>query len=110
MPVASSGFQPQILAALGLINWITPRSSIRTTPSSMLSMITLDCWFWSRKLAGRRPRQIWSQGEPENNHFWFPSFDHPNDFVTTEVIATVQDPLQVISNGHLVEKKRHADG
>src|SRR5437763_15422364 len=27
-----------------------------------------------------RPRQIWTQGESETNHFWFPSFDHPNDF------------------------------
>lgn len=57
-----------------------------------------------------RPRQIWSQGEPENNHFWFPSFDHPNDFVTSEVVATVDAPLQVISNGRLVERKRNADG
>ncbi|HEY0319398.1 MAG TPA: M1 family aminopeptidase [Pyrinomonadaceae bacterium] len=50
-----------------------------------------------------RPRQIWSQGESEYNHFWFPCFDHPNDFATTEMIATVDKPLMVISNGRLIE-------
>ena len=32
-----------------------------------------------------RPRQIWSQGESEYNHYWFPCYDHPNDFTTTEI-------------------------
>ncbi|MBV9211716.1 MAG: hypothetical protein JOZ52_13840, partial [Acidobacteria bacterium] len=52
-----------------------------------------------------RPRQIWSQGEAEWNHQWFPCFDHPNDFATTEMTATVEKPLMVISNGRLLEKK-----
>jgi len=57
-----------------------------------------------------RPKQIWSQGEAEFNHFWFPCFDHPSDFVTTELVATVEQPLSVISNGKLVEVKENADG
>ena len=57
-----------------------------------------------------RPRQIWSQGESEYNHYWFPCFDHPNDFATSEMIATVEKPLSVISNGRLVEVKENADG
>lgn len=52
-----------------------------------------------------RPKQIWSQGETEYNHYWFPSYDHPNDFFTTEITATVEKPLVVISNGKLVETK-----
>jgi len=28
-----------------------------------------------------RPRQIWSQGETEYNHYWFPCYDHPNDLI-----------------------------
>src|SRR5437773_1396048 len=40
-----------------------------------------------------RPRQIWTQGEAESNHLWSPCFDHPNDFATSEVIATVEKPL-----------------
>ncbi len=57
-----------------------------------------------------RPRQVWSQGEAEANHFWFPCFDHPNDFVTTEIVATVPKPLTVISNGALVSTKENSDG
>jgi aminopeptidase N len=57
-----------------------------------------------------RPRQIWTQGESEYNHYWFPSFDHPNDFVSSEIVATVGKPLSVISNGKLTEVKENADG
>ena len=57
-----------------------------------------------------RPRQIWSQGESEYNHYWFPCFDHPNDFFTSEITATVEKPLAVISNGGLVETKDNPDG
>jgi aminopeptidase N len=57
-----------------------------------------------------RPRQIWSQGESEWNHYWFPCFDHPNDFATSEMTATVQKPFTVLSNGKLIEKGENADG
>ncbi|HKP46354.1 MAG TPA: M1 family aminopeptidase [Pyrinomonadaceae bacterium] len=57
-----------------------------------------------------RPRQIWSQGESEYNHYWFPCFDHPNDFFTSEITATVEKPLTVISNGGLVDTKDNKDG
>ncbi len=57
----------------------------------------------------KRPRQIWSQGETEYNHLWFPCYDHPNDFTTTEMIATVEKPLMVISNGKLLETKDNPD-
>jgi aminopeptidase N len=56
-----------------------------------------------------RPRQIWSQGETEYNHYWFPCYDHPNDFTTTEIIATVAKPLMVISNGKLLSTKDNKD-
>jgi aminopeptidase N len=56
-----------------------------------------------------RPRQIWSQGETEYNHYWFPCYDHPNDFTTTEIIATVEKPLMVISNGKLLSTKDNKD-
>ena len=56
------------------------------------------------------PRQIWSQGESEYNRYWFPSFDHPSDFRTSELRATVQKPLTVISNGKLVGTKENTDG
>jgi aminopeptidase N len=54
-------------------------------------------------------RQIYSQGESEFNHLWFPSYDHPNDFATSELVATVERPLIVVSNGRLVGVKENAD-
>jgi aminopeptidase N len=57
-----------------------------------------------------RPKQAWSQGEAEANHFWFACFDHPNDFVTSEIVATVEKPLSVISNGKLLSTKENSDG
>lgn len=57
----------------------------------------------------KRPRQIWTQGQPENNRYWFPSFDHPSDFRTSELRATVEKPFTVISNGRLVSTKENKD-
>jgi len=53
--------------------------------------------------------QVWSQGERENNRYWFPVYDYPNDFATSEVIATVPKPLRVISNGKLLEVKEEGN-
>ena len=57
-----------------------------------------------------RPREIWSMGEPEANRYWFPGYDSPNDFRTTEFTATVDKKLMAISNGSLVETKDNIDG
>jgi aminopeptidase N len=47
------------------------------------------------------PREIYSQGEPEFNHYWFPCWDSPNDMATSETITTVPEGQVVISNGKL---------
>jgi aminopeptidase N len=57
-----------------------------------------------------KPRQIWSQGESEFNRYWFPSYDSPNDFRTTDIRVTVAKPFSVVSNGKLVETKENSDG
>ncbi|MBK8428114.1 MAG: HEAT repeat domain-containing protein [Lewinellaceae bacterium] len=58
----------------------------------------------------RKRRQIWSMGEPESNRYWFPGYDAPQDFRSTEFSATVDKKLTVLSNGHLVGTKENADG
>ena len=58
----------------------------------------------------KKPYQIWSQGESEFNRYWFPSYDSPNDFRTTELRATVAKPYFVVSNGKLLETKENTDG
>lgn len=49
-----------------------------------------------------RPDQIWSQGEAMDNHFWFPTYDFPNDKATWTLTATVPAKDMVVSNGRLV--------
>ncbi len=48
-------------------------------------------------------KQIWSSGEPENNKYWFPCNEDIADIHTTEIKATVEKPLMLISNGNLVK-------
>ena len=57
-----------------------------------------------------RRKQIWSQGESDYNRFWFPSYDSPNDFATTELTATVDKPMFVMSNGKLIDRKDNKNG
>lgn len=56
------------------------------------------------------PYMVWSQGEAITNRHWFPSFDHPNEMQTTELIVTAQAGNEVVSNGRMVEKRENADG
>lgn len=54
--------------------------------------------------------QAWTQGEANDNHYWFPCYDAPNDLSTSETIITVDDQFTAVSNGLLVEKtsdKKH---
>ncbi|MBI2077526.1 MAG: HEAT repeat domain-containing protein, partial [Euryarchaeota archaeon] len=65
-------------------------------PSKGLYFITPD------KHYPKKPVQIWSQGESEDNHHWFPGYDYPNNKATSEARLTVRKPLTAFSNGHLV--------
>ena len=51
---------------------------------------------------GDKPRQIWTQGETENNSRWFPTIDKPNERCTEEIYVTVNDRYKTLSNGTLV--------
>lgn len=56
------------------------------------------------------PQQIWSQGEDDNNHDWFPTYDFPNDKMSWELAATVPEEYTVVSNGKLVSDVKAAGG
>ena len=47
------------------------------------------------------PYEIWTQGEDTLNRYWYPAYDLPDDKLTSEIIATVPDTLEAISNGIL---------
>lgn len=55
-------------------------------------------------------KQIWSCGESETNKYWFPCHEDISDIQSVEVMATVEKPLMVVSNGNLVETIDHQNG
>ncbi len=57
-----------------------------------------------------KPRQIWTQGETENNSRWFPTIDKPNERTTQELFVTVDDQYETLSNGTLVSSEPAGDG
>lgn len=59
--------------------------------------------YFSPTTSHRKFPQVWSQGEAEDNHFWFPTYDYPDDRFTTETYWTVRKPLIAVSNGEQVE-------
>jgi aminopeptidase N len=75
----------------------------RPFPDSGLSFIRPDTSM------PNRPLEVWSYGWPQNNHYWFPCWDYPNDKSTSETIITVPEPLSVVSNGELL-KETHSHG
>ncbi len=56
----------------------------------------------------KKPRTVWTQGEELDNRSWFPSYDYPNQTFTSEVVVTVDERYQAISNGRLVSEKHDA--
>ncbi|HST89532.1 MAG TPA: M1 family aminopeptidase [Ktedonobacterales bacterium] len=56
------------------------------------------------------PTQVWTQGETEYHHFWFPCHDFPNERATTALSATVPAAFFALSNGTLEGVRENADG
>ncbi len=54
--------------------------------------------------------EVWSQGEGEDNRYWIPCYDYPNDKATTEMYITADKKYQTLSNGKLTETKDNPDG
>ena len=56
-----------------------------------------------------RPRQVWSQGQDQDNRHWFPCLDHPGARMKTEIAVTVPNPLFALSNGALLSRTANPD-
>jgi len=67
-------------------------------------------FFQPTKSTPIKRRQIWSNGEAEGNKYWYPCLETLDDLRTTEFIATVENDLEVISNGNLVSTVQNNDG
>ncbi len=50
----------------------------------------------------KQPIEIWTQGESEDTRYYLPTYDYPNDRLTTETIMTVPSTWITVSNGKLI--------
>jgi aminopeptidase N len=57
-----------------------------------------------------RPKQVWSQGESEDTRYYLPTYDYPNDRLTTETILTVPADWLTVSNGKLISTTDAGNG
>ncbi|MGK7395933.1 MAG: M1 family aminopeptidase [Candidatus Cyclobacteriaceae bacterium M3_2C_046] len=57
-----------------------------------------------------KPQQIWTQGETEASSCWFPTIDAPNERTTQEMLITVDDRFETLSNGLLISSSHNQDG
>lgn len=57
-----------------------------------------------------KPRQLWTQGEPESASAWFPTIDSPNERCTQEMHITVEKSQKTLSNGVLLYSKDAGSG
>ena len=64
-------------------------------------------FFGPSKSDPEAPLTVWSQGEPISNHHWIPCIDEPNERQTTEIVATVTEGFEVLSNGKLIDRKEN---
>jgi aminopeptidase N len=55
------------------------------------------------------PWMLWSQGEAAMNRYWIPCLDQPDQRQITELVVTVADGYEVLSNGRLVDRHSNPD-
>ena len=55
-------------------------------------------------------KEIWTQGESEDTRYYLPTYDYPNDRLTTETILTVPAAWLTVANGKLMSTKDAGNG
>ncbi|HLF06163.1 MAG TPA: M1 family metallopeptidase, partial [Thermoplasmata archaeon] len=58
----------------------------------------------------KKTRHVWTQGEMEDNRYWFPSYDYPNQRCTSEVTVDVPAEWVATANGRLISDAPAAAG
>jgi aminopeptidase N len=62
-------------------------------------------WILPSKDYPNERTEVWSQGQDEDNRYWFPCVDEPIEKATSEIIVTVPQGFETLSNGRLVARK-----
>ena len=89
-------------AILVEINYTTQSNQQGAKDSFKLGSNQGLCFIHARGTGPNKLQQIWTQGEPNTNSYWFPTIDSPNQRCTQETYITVQDNFKTLSNGTLV--------
>ena len=58
----------------------------------------------------QQPKEIWTQGESEDTRYYLPTYDYPNDRLTTETVLTVPAAWLTVANGKLIGVKDAGNG
>jgi aminopeptidase N len=62
-------------------------------------------FFGPSKADPEAPLLVWSQGETSTNRYWIPCIDEPDQRQTTEIVVTVPQGFEAVSNGKLVQRQ-----
>src|SRR5579864_137803 len=62
-------------------------------------------FFAPTKTNSDAPLLVWSQGETSTNRYWIPCIDEPDQRQSTEIIVTVPEGFEAVSNGKLVQRQ-----
>lgn len=57
-----------------------------------------------------RLTQVWTQGESQDTRYYIPTYDYPNDRLTTETILTVPSSWLTVANGKLISTTEVGNG
>lgn len=85
----------------------------RTLPAHAMSSLTIDYESVKPKKGVYfidRNHYLWTQGETEDNRYWIPTYDHPDDKTTWEISVLAPPGEQVLSNGRLVSSRKTGAG
>ncbi|MBV8083927.1 MAG: M1 family metallopeptidase, partial [Chloroflexi bacterium] len=113
-PIVLDAAEMEVLDVTSAKSWSHDDGKLRIEPEEASGEMTVAIRYAAEPRKGMyflepdegypdRPRQVWTQCQAEDARYWLPSFDFPNQKLTTELIATVPDGLTVVSNGELVE-------
>jgi len=62
------------------------------------------------KYTPKKPKQLWTQNEPEDASVWIPICDAPNEKVTHQINVTVPSQMITLSNGIQISEKLNSNG
>lgn len=57
-----------------------------------------------------RNHYVWTQGAAEDNRYWIPTYDHPDDKTTWSISVLTDSGEKALSNGRLVSARRVKGG